>query len=103
MKPVHVLGFLTAAGVVTAALVFGVRRRRQLGYREAIPGGRAAGMSPRDFDSTQLMVGTLIEMEHTTDPYVAREVAMDHIAEDGIYYTRLCRMHHEPPCKLLTT
>jgi hypothetical protein len=101
MKPAYVLGFLAVAGAVAATTIYVVRRRRPLGYQEALPGGKAAGMKPSDFDSTQLLVGTLIELEHVNDPYAAREIAMDHLAEDGKYYTGLCRLHKEPPCKLL--
>jgi len=37
----------------------------------------------------QLIKGTKVEMEHTDDPVVAREIAMDHIAEFHDYYDRL--------------
>jgi len=75
-------------------------RRRRLG--DLIPGGRAAGRKPRDFDPLQLCVGTLIELEHTrpTDFRVSREIAMDHLTEDGRYYTGLCKLHFDKPCRL---
>jgi hypothetical protein len=96
---------LLAAGAVGLATIGGAiyvsRRAHQLGYDEAIPGGRAAGRKPSDFDPTQLLVGTLIELEHTNDPYQAREISMDHLAEDKVYYSGLCQLHKEPACRLL--
>jgi hypothetical protein len=49
--------------------------------RELLPGGRAAGMRPSDFDSVELARGTG-RLEHTDD-CAAREIAMDHL-EDNI-------------------
>lgn len=37
----------------------------------------------------QLSKGIKVELEHTTDPDVAREIALDHIAEMPFYYNRL--------------
>lgn len=62
---------------------------------ERIPGGRAAGRKPSDFDSEQLRLGTAHEMEHTADRAKAREIAMDHLAEDPDYYTHLEDMESE--------
>lgn len=68
-------------------------------YRERIPGGKAAGMSPKDFAKTSLAAGIEVEMEHTTSPVIAREIAMDHIAEDPHYYLKLALIetHHAKP------
>lgn len=60
---------------------------------ERIPGGRASGMGPTQFDSEQLAIGQRVEMEHTRDPRIAREIAMDHLAEDVTYYTKLRTVH----------
>lgn len=76
---------------------------------EKIPGGLAKGMSIRDlvthhgkdswasiqFESLEkqlekeLEKGIEVEMEHTTNKSVAREIAMDHLYEDPKYYTKL--------------
>jgi len=56
-----------------------------------IPGGYAAGKSAKDFDSSQLRAGMRVEMEHTTEPDIAREIAMDHLMEDPRYYEKLLR------------
>jgi hypothetical protein len=41
---------------------------------------------------TQLAKGTKVELEHTSDRKVAREIALDHIGEDPNYYTKLKKM-----------
>lgn len=66
-------------------------------YREQLPGGAAAGMSPSDFDRGALREGTKVEMEHTTSKKVAREIAMDHLAEDPQYYVKLRAIHTHNP------
>ena len=40
-------------------------------------------------DPTQLAAGIHVEMEHTKNPKVAREIALDHLVEKPDYYTRL--------------
>lgn len=59
---------------------------------EKIPGGLASGKKPKDFDSKQLKMGIKVEMEHTKNRKVAREIAMDHLTEDSKYYTHLKEM-----------
>ena len=59
---------------------------------EHLTGGRADGRSPADFDPAALAEGTRHEREHTRDPAIAREIAMDHLAEDPRYYERLRRL-----------
>jgi len=56
---------------------------------DQIPGGLAAGKSDSKFDSEQLAAGTLVEMEHTKDRKIAREIAKDHLTEDADYYKKL--------------
>lgn len=53
---------------------------------DLIPGGIADKKQPGDFDQEQLGIGTLLEMEHTKDENLAREIAMDHLAENPNYY-----------------
>jgi tRNA nucleotidyltransferase/poly(A) polymerase len=67
---------------------------------EAIPGGKARGMKPTDFDSDELDAGIEVEHEHLVGGGYskedarakAREIAMDHLAEIPDYYTRLDKM-----------
>lgn len=84
-----------------AALTDAVRRGLALGRTagELIPGGRARDLSPSRFDPDQLTRGIEVEMEHTPDPGVAREIAMDHLTEFPDYYTRLDRMESEARAK----
>jgi hypothetical protein len=60
-----------------------------LSKKDVLPGGRADDMSPVDFDPEHLDEGTQHELEHTTDKDMAREIAMDHLAEDPEYYKKL--------------
>ena len=55
--------------------------RAILQEREAIPGGRAAGMKPKQFPKKQLKMGVKVEHEHSPKTNVAREIAMDHLTE----------------------
>ena len=56
---------------------------------DKIPGGLADKKSKKDFDQKQLKVGIKIESEHTSDPAIAEEIAMDHLTEDKDYYKKL--------------
>lgn len=92
------LGLLATALFITGNLIFvylltqkdhplaGTRRNP-----ERLRGGEADGMSPSEFDAQSLDIGTRHEMEHTDDPEIAREIAMDHLAEDPAYYDKLAR------------
>ena len=60
-------------------------------HRDRLPGGMADAMQPRDFDATALAAGTRQELEHTNDPHIAREIAMDHLAEDPYCYDGACK------------
>jgi tRNA nucleotidyltransferase/poly(A) polymerase len=66
---------------------------------ELIPGGKARDLSPSAFDPDELARGVEVEREHTPDPAVAREIAMDHLTEFPDYYTRLDRMESEARAK----
>lgn len=57
--------------------------------KDRLPGGLADQMHPGDFDPRQLAKGIEHELEHTGDPDLAREIAMDHLAEDPLYYDHL--------------
>jgi len=60
-----------------------------------VQGGKADDKDPVDFDSNQIMIGMGVEMEHTDDPKIALEIAMDHLMEIPDYYTRLNKMEKE--------
>lgn len=54
-----------------------------------LPGGRGDDLDPEDVDPDALAEGIEHEMEHTRDRRVAREIAIDHLAEDRAYYRKL--------------
>lgn len=58
-------------------------------HKDQLEGGLADNKQPSDFDPEQLKQGTAVEMEHTSDPKIAREIAMDHLTEDPDYYKKL--------------
>ena len=62
---------------------------------DKIKGGKADDNSPQEFDKEQIKMGLKIEMEHTDDPMIAIEIAMDHLSEFPDYYTRLDKMEKE--------
>jgi hypothetical protein len=53
---------------------------------DQLHGGAADAKRPEDFDPDALAIGTQHELEHTDDPELAREIAMDHLTEDPHYY-----------------
>lgn len=59
---------------------------------DILRGGLADSMGPRQFDPEELRRGAEHELEHTDDPDVAREIAMDHLSEDPNYYANLDAM-----------
>ena len=55
--------------------------------------GGLAGCKPDTlFDPIQLQKGMKIEMEHTNDPQIAKEIAKDHLTEFPKYYDYLEEM-----------
>lgn len=60
-----------------------------------IRGGKGDKAKPSDFDPEQLRMGIEVEMEHTKNRRLAREIAMDHLSEDPRYYTKLKKVHKE--------
>lgn len=61
-------------------------------YYDQLKGGRADNHVPHDYDEEQLYNGIVIEFEHTKDPMIAMEIAMDHLAESPNYYIELEKM-----------
>lgn len=78
---------------------------KKAGWTDNIPGGLADGETvcsiaeshdvSVDLIEEQLKMGVKVEMEHTDDPKIAREIAMDHLVEDPNYYTKLDKMENE--------
>jgi hypothetical protein len=59
---------------------------------DVMEGGLADSNKPADFPDKALKKGIAVEREHTKDPSVAKEIAMDHLKEDPKYYTKLEKM-----------
>jgi hypothetical protein len=55
-------------------------------WRQRIPGGTMR--PPCEFSRDALAAGLAVELEHTTDPAIALEIAMDHLDEDPKYYAK---------------
>jgi hypothetical protein len=80
------------------------RRSAPKRRKGAIAGGKAEqlGWPVERYDQRQLAIGIETELEHTSDPSIAREIAMDHLAEQVLegkpqdYYTRLAKMEANP-------
>jgi len=64
-------------------------------YKDRMNGGIADELSPSDFDKEKLKAGIKIELEHTNDEKIAREIAMDHLSEDNNYYEKLKIIENE--------
>lgn len=47
----------------------------------------------------ELSKGVRVEMEHTSKDAVAREIALDHLAEDPRYYTKLEKVESKAESK----
>lgn len=57
-----------------------------------LKGGKGDTLSPKHVNPDQLRKGIKIEMEHTNDPKIAREIALDHLSEYEFYYEELEKM-----------
>ncbi|MEO5348859.1 MAG: hypothetical protein H7836_04360 [Magnetococcus sp. YQC-3] len=68
------------------------RSLRATGKSQALKGGIGDETDDDDVDEYELEMGEDVEMEHTDDPNVAHEIALDHLTEDEHYYTHLKEM-----------
>jgi len=55
----------------------------------ALVGGVGDATAKSDVNPAEFAMGQTVEMEHTTDPNIAAEIALDHLSEDPNYYTKL--------------
>jgi hypothetical protein len=62
--------------------------------KDKIPGG-FADKTKQKFDPKQLAKGVKVEMEHTDDKELAREIARDHLTEFPNYYDALDEMEEK--------
>lgn len=52
-------------------------------------------VSDSEYDEDELEMGIKVELEHTDDKDIAKEIAKDHLSEFPDYYTRLKKMEKE--------
>lgn len=69
--------------------------------RDRIPGGLSDTKRPEDFDEEAVAEGARVEMEHTNDPAIAREIARDHLTENPAYYRKLKQVEKAEPKTLV--
>lgn len=63
--------------------------------KDDLEGGLGDKFVENDFDSEQVRKGIDVEYEHTNNREIAREIALDHLAEIPDYYNRLGRMEED--------
>lgn len=56
---------------------------------DMLGGGKGDNMDIKHFDPKELSMGIKVEMEHTKEEKLAREIAIDHLTEDPHYYSKL--------------
>jgi GNAT superfamily N-acetyltransferase len=54
-----------------------------------LPGGKGDTKDISDFDAKEVEMGMKVELEHTKDINVAKEIVADHLSEDPAYYSKL--------------
>jgi hypothetical protein len=59
---------------------------------EDVPGGLADDKKDTDFDSKELDMGVEVELEHTNDRELSKDISKDHLEEFPNYYTELKKM-----------
>ena len=64
-------------------------------FGEQVIGGLGDGRPDSAFDPVQLKKGIKVEMEHTNNPRVAKEIAKDHLTEHRDYYKALAKMERK--------
>lgn len=62
---------------------------------DQLPGGYGDDVLPSEHCLRQVFKGIQVEMEHTDDPSMALEIALDHLAEFPDYYSRLSDLEDE--------
>jgi len=71
--------------------------------KDELKGGKGDNLSEKDVCPKQLAIGKKVEKEHTSDNKIAKEIALDHLAEDKKYYTKLIEkglVDEEPAIKM---
>lgn len=56
---------------------------------DKLPGGLGDSKPLSSFDPEEVKKGIKVELEHTKDITIAKEIVSDHLSEDPKYYTKL--------------
>lgn len=62
---------------------------------DKIKGGLADSVPDGKFNLVSLLKGIKVEMEHTSDKSIAKEIAKDHLSEDPLYYDKIKTLNLE--------
>ena len=82
-------------------------KKEEILHDDVLHGGKGDGVPESKLNKKELEMGQEVEMEHTNNPELAREIARDHLSEelqegkkkkDQKYYTKLKQIH-EDKCK----
>lgn len=95
IQPFHLIQITQTIKNICIGLVWEISQNQQNNmskHKDKIKGGLADNKQPKDFNQKELKAGTKVEKEHTTDGSIAREIAMDHLSEDKMYYRKLKKM-----------
>ncbi len=64
-------------------------------FRDSLKGGVADGKPVTQYDLKELLTGIKFEMQHTSDKFIALEIAADHLERIPDYYSRLRKLEAE--------
>jgi hypothetical protein len=71
------------------------------GFNDGLKGGMADGKAVTAYNLEELLVGIKFEAEHTSNRFIALEIAMDHLERIPDYYSRLGRLEREAVSDML--
>lgn len=81
--------YAVGAFIGLCALAMYEGSQRESKKPQILIGGIGDETLEEEVDQDELASGIEIEMEHTSDPEIAKEIALDHLTEDAQYYTKL--------------
>ena len=64
-------------------------------FRDSLPGGVADGKPITAYELEELLMGIKFEREHSSNSFIALEIAMDHLERVPDYYSRLGSLEKE--------
>lgn len=58
-------------------------------WKDKLPGGRADGKTPSDYNQDDINIGSKVEREHSSDIDIQKCITMDHLEDSDTYYDEL--------------